>query len=460
MTPTDPMPRFPDGFAWGVGAASFQTEGAVDEDGRGPSIWDTFCARPGRIANGDAALVATDFYRRYREDIALVRELGVDVYRISVAWPRVVPDGTGPVNPKGLDFYDRVVDALCAAGLDPALTLYHWDLPQPLEDAGGWLTRETAEHFARYAEAVAERLADRVAYWIPLNEPVVQTMLGYAIGEHAPGRSLLFEALPTAHHQLLAHGLGVGALRAAGARRIGTANPHAPQRPASALPEDLAAAELSDALWNRLWSDPILTGRYPEGYAAAMPGPVERDLATISAPLDFYGVNYYSPTTVGAPMPGRSREMNGYRLPEDAPFVTVDSGLPRTGLGGDADPSGLYETLLTLTKRYGELLPPLIVTENGTSQRPGTEEPGPDGRIHDRGRIAYLDAHVRALHAALREGADVRGYWHWSPTDNFEWSHGFVQRFGLVHVDYESLARTPKDSYYWYRRLVKGELAS
>ncbi|TCO54764.1 GH1 family beta-glucosidase [Actinocrispum wychmicini] len=447
--------RFPAGFEWGVGASGFQTEGALATDGRGPSVWDMYAAREGIVQNGDFPSTAADFYHRYKQDIGLVRELGVDVYRFSVAWPRILPAGSGPVNAKGLDFYDRVVDEMCAAGLKPAPTLYHWDTPVPIEDAGGWLERDTAYRFADYAATVAERLADRAEYWIPLNEPVVLTQLGYALGQMAPGKTLLFDALPTGHHQLLAHGLAVQAIRAAGGRGIGTANPHAPQHPASDDPEDVTAAELSDTLFNWMWADPILTGRYPDGWAQAMPGPVAEDLAVIAEPLDFYGVNYYSPSTVGTPRPDRDATYGGIPLPDGIPFVGVDTGLPKTGLGGDIDPDGLRDILLTLTRRYGDRLPPLIVTENGTSQQPGTEEPGQDGKVHDSGRIAYLDRHIDAVRQAIEQGADVRGYWVWSPTDNFEWNHGFTQRFGLVHVDYATLARTPKDSYFWLQRLIK-----
>ena len=452
---SDDLPRFPAGFGWGVGASSYQTEGALDLDGRGRSTWDEFCS-PATVVDGSSGAVGTDFYHRYAEDIELVRDLGAKVYRISIAWPRIQPAGSGAANAKGLDFYDRVVDTMCAAGLDPAITLYHWDTPTPIEDAGGWRNRDTAQRFGEYAAIVAERLADRVAHWIPLNELMVLTMMGYATGEHAPGQRLGFEALPTAHHQLLAHGLAVQALRAAGARSIGTANPHAPQRAASDRPADVAAAELADGLLNWMWGDAMLLGRYPDGIDAAMPGPVAEDLAVISAPLDFYGINYYSPTTWGAPDTPNPRVGGQGDVPEDVPFVQVETGLPKTGLGGDIDPDGLREILVTLTERYGDRLPPVIITENGTSQAPGTEEPDADGRIRDTGRIAYLDAHVRAVHAAMEQGVDVRGYWHWSPTDNFEWAEGYTQRFGLVHVDYSTLKRTPKDSYAWFQRVVRG----
>ncbi|RZS44726.1 beta-glucosidase [Herbihabitans rhizosphaerae] len=433
----------PNGFRWGVGASGFQTEGALDADGRGRSTWDVFCAEPGRIAGGDSPAVAADFYHRYATDIALVRDLGVDLYRFSVAWPRVQPSGSGAVNAKGLDFYDRVVDEMCAAGLRPVPTLYHWDTPLPIEEDGGWLNRDTAFRFAEYAAIVGERLADRAEMWIPLNEPSVLTFLGYATGEYAPGKRLLFDSLPTAHHQLLAHGLAVRALRAAGATGIGTANAHAPTWPGSDSEADRGAAEFYDVLANWLWSDPILRGRYPdEDLATVMPGPVADDLEIIATPLDWYGVNYYSPFRVSA--------ASG----EEIPFVPTEIDGPKTGLGGEINPAGLGEILRAFPKRYGDALPPLYVSENGTSLST-VEEPDADDRVRDQGRIDYLDAHIAAMREAIEDGVDVRGYLHWSPTDNFEWTFGYAQRFGLVHVDYRTQKRTPKDSYHWFRELIK-----
>ncbi|BCK71342.1 hypothetical protein Srufu_052950 [Streptomyces libani subsp. rufus] len=296
------LPRFPRDFVWGVSTSAAQIEGAVAEGGRGRSAWDVFAAEAGRIKDGSDPRVATDHYRRYPEDVALLKELGVGAYRFSVAWPRVVPDGSGAVSPAGLDFYDRLVDALLAAGVAPVPTLFHWDTPQALEEGGGWLVRETAEKFAAYADVVAERLGDRVERWITLNEPAELTLLGYGLGQHAPGRQLLFEALPAAHHQLLGHGLAVQALRARGATSIGIANSHGPTWTASASEADTAAADLYDLLLNRLFAEPVLLGRYPdEELAALLPGPVADDLKVIAQPLDWYGINYYQPTLVGAP---------------------------------------------------------------------------------------------------------------------------------------------------------------
>ncbi|MFE2170053.1 GH1 family beta-glucosidase [Streptomyces sp. NPDC059447] len=451
---TVPVPPFPAGFLWGVSASAFQIEGSPTADGRGPSSWDAFTREQGRVKDGSNAEVATDHYRRYREDVALMAELGVDAYRFSVSWSRVLPDGHGPVNRAGLDFYDRLVDELCAAGIAPTPTLFHWDTPLALEERGGWLERDTAERFAAYASVVAERLADRVPMWITINEPAEVTLLGYGLGEHAPGRQLVFDALPAAHHQLLAHGLGVQALRAAGARRIGIAASHSPVWAAGESDEDRAAAELYDTLTNRLFADPILTGAYPDGLDSLLPGPVAEDLKTISAPLDWYGVNYYNPMLVGAPTPAAASAFGGIEIPSGLPFAIRDiEGYERTDFDWPVVPDGLRELLTTLRERYGDRLPPLYITENGCSYGDG---PDPDtGRVEDARRIAYHDGHLRALHQAMAEGVDVRGYFIWSILDNFEWAEGYRQRFGLVHVDYETLARTPKESYAWYRDLIK-----
>lgn len=446
------LPRFPDGFLWGVSTSAFQIEGAVDEDGRGPATWDAFTAEPGRIKDGSDATVATGHYHRWREDVALLRELGVGAYRFSVAWPRIMPTGGGTVNGPGLDFYDRLVDELCAAGIAPVPTLYHWDTPLPVEEAGGWLARDTAHLFADYAAVVAARLGDRVERWITLNEPAELTLLGYGLGEHAPGRRLLFDALPAAHHQLLGHGLAVRALRAHGARSVGIANSHGPVLPLSDGEEDRGAAELYDLLTNRMFADPLLLGRYPdESFAAMFPGPVAEDLRVISEPLDWYGVNYYQPTLVGAPgSDGRPTEFAGIDLPAELPFqIREMPGRERTGFGWAVAPEGLSETLRTFRDRYGDRLPPVIITENGCAY--------PE-RTADARRIAFLDAHLRELRAAMGDGVEVHGYFVWSLLDNFEWAEGNSQRFGLVHVDHATLERTPKDSYRWFRDALRGPL--
>ncbi|MFJ5546210.1 GH1 family beta-glucosidase [Streptomyces sp. NPDC093225] len=458
---TAPVPEFPAGFLWGVSASAFQIEGSPTADGRGASSWDAFTREHGRVKDGSHADVATDHYRRYREDVALMAELGVGAYRFSVSWSRVLPDGHGRVNREGLDFYDRLVDELCASGIAPVPTLFHWDTPLALEERGGWLDRDTAERFAAYASVVAERLADRVPMWITINEPAEVTLLGYGLGEHAPGRRLVFDALPAAHHQLLAHGLGVQALRAAGARRIGIAVSHSPVWAAGDGAADREAAALYDTLTNHLFADPVLTGAYPdEGLASLLPGPVAEDLKTISAPLDWYGINYYNPMLVGAPRPNASSasaapsSFGGIEIPSDLPFeIRQIEGGELTDFGWPVVPDGLRELLATLRERYGDRLPPVYITENGCSYGDG---PDPEtGRIDDARRIAYHDGHVRALHEAMAEGADVRGYFIWSILDNFEWAEGYRQRFGLVHVDFETLERTPKESYAWYRDLIK-----
>ncbi|MGW1256910.1 GH1 family beta-glucosidase [Streptomyces sp. NPDC002513] len=432
---TNPIPPFPAGFLWGVSTSAHQIEGAADL--REPSVWDVFTAAPGRVKDGSTAAVACDHYHRYREDVALLADLGVDAYRFSVSWPRVN-------SPGGLDFYDRLVDELCAAGVRPVVTLFHWDLPVTLD----WLERDTAFRFAEYVSVVAGRLGDRVPTWITLNEPAEHTLLGHALGVHAPGRHLLFDALPVAHHQLLAHGLAVQALRAAGAGDIGIANSHGPTWPASAGEEDVAAAEFYDILLNRLFADPLLLGRYPDGIDALMPGGPEgvaSDLKVISEPLDWYGINYYAPTRVGAPQ-GEDIEFGGLTLPAELPFsVRGIEGHPVTDFGWPVVPEALTELLTGFRDRYGDRLPPVVITENGCSYE----------GVDDQERIAYLDGHIRALHRAVEAGTDVRGYFVWSLLDNFEWAEGYARRFGLVHVDYTTLQRTPKASYAWLRDLLR-----
>ncbi|MER6258372.1 GH1 family beta-glucosidase [Streptomyces sp900105245] len=430
----DPMPRFPDGFLWGVSTSAHQIEGAAEDRER--SVWDDFTDVPGRVKDGSTAAVACDHVHRYREDVALLAGLGVNAYRFSVSWPRVN-------SPGGLDFYDRLVDELCAAGVRPVPTLFHWDLPASLD----WLRRDTAARFAAYVSVVAERLGDRVGTWITLNEPAEHTLLGHALGTHAPGRKLLFDALPAAHHQLLAHGLAVRALRAAGATDIGIANSHGPTWPASGAAADVEAAGFYDLLLNRLFAEPVLLGRYPDGMGELMPGDVESDLAVIGEPPDWYGVNYYAPTRVGAPGGGES-EYGGVTLPDELPFSLREiEGRPVTDFGWPVVPEGLTELLCGFRERYGDRLPPIVVTENGCSYE----------GVDDQDRIAYLDAHLRALHAASKAGVDVRGYFVWSLMDNFEWAEGYARRFGLVHVDFTTQRRTPKASYHWFRDVLRNQ---
>ncbi|MPY60650.1 GH1 family beta-glucosidase [Streptomyces spongiae] len=437
---TNPIPHFPSDFLWGVSTSAHQIEGAATE--RDPSVWDAFSAEPGRIKDGSTAAVACDHYHRYPEDVALLADLAVDAYRFSISWPRVNTPG-------GLDFYDRLVDELCGAGIRPAPTLFHWDLPVTLD----WLKRDTAERFAEYVTVVADRLGDRVKKWITINEPAEHTLFGHALGAHAPGKQLMFDALPAAHHQLLAHGLGVRALRAAGATDIGIANSHGPTWPASREQADLEAAEFYDLLLNRLFSDPVLLGEYPEGIGELMPGDVSADLKVIGEPLDWYGVNYYAPTRVGAPQ-GADIEFGGLTIPAELPFsVREIEDVPVTDFGWPVVPEGLTELLTGFRERYGDRLPPIVITENGCSYE----------GIDDQQRITYLDGHIRALHRAMEAGVDVRGYFVWSLLDNFEWAEGYARRFGLVHVDFDTLERTPKASYGWLRdglrsrRLTEGD---
>jgi beta-glucosidase len=434
------LPSFPATFLWGVSTAAYQIEGAVREDGRGVSIWDTFSHTPGRVRDGDTGDIACDHYHRWPEDVALLGDLGVDAYRFSIAWPRVQPDGSGAVNAKGLDFYDRLVDALQERGIAAVPTLYHWDLPQALEDAGGWLNRDTSLRFAEYAAVVADRLGDRVARWITLNEPIVTMAEGYAFGTHAPGRALMFGALPVAHHQLLGHGLAVRALRARGATEVMITNNCTPVIPAGDSEADATAAALYDSFHNGLFLDPILAGRYPP--LAAVPDDAgyvrDGDLEIIATPIDALGVNYYNPTRIGVAPAGAP-----------LPFAMLPiEGVPTTAFGWPVVPGGLRDLLTGLRDRYGAALPPIYLTENGCSTADVADA---DGRVHDSARIDYLDGHLRALHQAIAEGVDVRGYFVWSLLDNFEWAEGYSQRFGLVRVDYDTQRRTPKDSFFWLR---------
>ncbi|MFL6077190.1 MAG: GH1 family beta-glucosidase [Mycobacteriales bacterium] len=450
---------FPDGFEFGVATAAYQIEGAVTEDGRGPSIWDTFTHTPGRVKTGETGDVACDHYHRWPEDIRLMADLGVTSYRFSLAWPRVQPAGSGPVNPKGLDFYSRLVDGLLEAGIAPAATLYHWDLPQPLEDAGGWLTRATAERFAEYAGIVAERLGDRVARWITLNEPFCSAIYGYAVGRHAPGRDLGLGALPAVHHLLLGHGLAVPVLRAASPGvPVGITLNLTPPYPVEDTDADAAAATRADAWINGMYLDPVLRGRYPgQGVDAAFDalGVVESgDLTTMAAPLDFLGVNYYAPIQVRDPAAGPASDDErlgalgaalGFGVVEYPPEVR------RTGFDWPVVPEAFSDLLSGLRDRYGPDLPPIHITENGSAW---PDTPGPDGRVDDPDRVAYLDSHLGAVRSALADGVDVRGYYVWSLIDNFEWAEGTSQRFGLVHVDYDTQRRTPKASYDYYRDFI------
>ncbi|MFJ4979225.1 GH1 family beta-glucosidase [Streptomyces coeruleorubidus] len=457
------FPEFPAGFFFGAATASYQIEGAYDEDGRGPSIWDTFCREHGRVADGATGDVACDHYHRYREDIALLRSLGVDSYRFSIAWPRIQPAGSGPANAAGLDFYDRLVDELLASGISPAATLYHWDLPQALEDRGGWRVRETAERFAEYAGVAAARLGDRVDRWITLNEPFCSAFVGYAAGAHAPGAREGRGALAAAHHLLVGHGLAVRALRAAGAREVGiTLNPDR-LLPATDSPADLAAVRRVGTLHNDVWFEPLFAGRYPEHEAETwgelLPSGdgsyrLDGDLGLIGAPLDFVGINYYRPITV-SDAPYRDADPVIRTAVDVRAEETWRDDVRHTTMGWPVVPHTFTDLLVDLAERY-PALPPLLITENGSAEADTVDA---DGRVRDVERVDYLHSHLNALAAALRAGVDVRGYYVWSLLDNFEWARGYGQRFGIVRVDYDTQVRTPKDSYRWYQRLIAAHRA-
>ncbi|WP_337191817.1 GH1 family beta-glucosidase [Nocardioides flavescens] len=442
------LPRFPAGFRFGTSTAAYQIEGAVSSDGKGPSIWDTFTAKPGAVVDGSSGSQACDHYHRHSEDVALMAGLGVDAYRFSLAWTRIQPSGQGRPSPKGLAFYDRLIDELLEHGINPMVTLYHWDLPQALEDDGGWLNRATIDRFAEYAAIVGDRYGDRVEHWVPVNEPNVATLFGYCIGNHAPGRAMMFDGIPVAHHLLLAHGRAAIALRESVRGRIpsiGCANNHAPMWPASDDEADVGATKLFDALWNGMFIEPMLLGRYPVDIAPLLEDVVqEGDMTTIRQPLDFYGINYYNPMRVAA-------------TDEDAemPFELVPVlGYPLTDFGWPVVPDALRELLVMTRARYRAALPPVMITESGCAYDTGPDE---HGVVDDQDRIDYLDSHLRALASAIERGVDVRGYYTWSLLDNFEWAEGYTQRFGLVHTDFETQRRTPKRSYEWYRQLIAAQ---
>jgi beta-glucosidase len=444
----------PADFRWGVATSAYQIEGAPDEDGRTQSIWDTYCRTPGMVDGGDNGDVACDHYHRMPEDVALIASLGVDTYRFSVAWPRVQPGGRGAANPRGLGFYDRLVDELLGAGVDPWVTLYHWDLPQELEDAGGWPARDTAYRFADYTTLVVEALSDRVRSWTTLNEPWCSAMLGYHEGRQAPGRRDFADAMAAVHHLLLGHGLATQRIRSAARTpadvgitlNMGTSTPATPSL------ADREAARRADGLSVRIYLDPLRRGRYPEDVVADLAArgvtlPVlDGDLAIIGAPFDTLGVNYYSSHLVsGVDSAGRTEDAAGVPV-----SVTVPMGRPVTAMDWEIVPEGFTELLVRLSQDYPGL--PMVITENGAAFE---DAPDATGFVADADRTAYLSAHIAAVAAARQRGADVRGYFAWSLLDNFEWSYGYAKRFGLVHVDYATQVRTPKQSALWYRDTIR-----
>jgi beta-glucosidase len=439
---------FPSGFLWGAATAAYQIEGSPLAAGAGPSIWHRFSHTPGRIANGDTGDVACDHYHRWREDVALMRELGLGAYRFSIAWGRVLPAGTGRINQRGLDFYRRLADALREAGIAPVATLYHWDLPAALDDRGGWLNRDAADWFAEYAAVCFRALDDRVELWATLNEPWVVTDGGYLTGVLAPGHRSAFAAARAAHHLLRAHAAAVAAYRAEGKGRIGVVVNLEPKQPASDRPEDRDAAARADAYMNRHFLDPLLLGRYPEElagiYGEAWSEVFDREAAALRVPLDWLGVNYYSRNVVR-------------HQPDAWPLAAARVRQPRsiyTATDWEVYPAGLEETLRWAAERYGAI--PLYVTENGAAFY---DPPSPiDGRVDDPLRLAFLRDHLRAVARALAAGVDVRGYFVWSLLDNLEWAHGFAKRFGIVHVDYATQARTIKASGRWYAEALRSKV--
>jgi beta-glucosidase len=438
------LTSLPADFAWGVATAAYQIEGAVNEDGRSPSIWDTFSHTPGKIEGDDNGDVACDHYHRWPEDIALMKELGVDSYRFSIAWPRVVPGGDGPVNQAGLAFYDRLVDALLEAGITPYPTLYHWDLPQVLQDRGGWAARETAEHFAAYASHVAAALGDRVTEWATLNEPLCSAWIGHLDGKMAPGLTDIAVAVPASYHLLLGHGLATQAIRAnAPHARVGIVNNLGYAEPASDSEADVAAAHRSDGHTIRWWLDPIHGRGFPadmiEVYGVDLP---ERpgDLETIAAPLDWLGLNYYFPTAIADDPAG------------PPPFIreVPRPGVRRTAMDWEIRDEGLESLLMRLTEDYGAQR--IHVTENGSAW---PDVVGPDGQVDDPERVRYLEEHLAACVRAVRRGAPLAGYFAWSLLDNFEWAYGYDKRFGLVYVDYETQQRIIKGSGRRFGDLIR-----
>lgn len=435
---------FPDGFTWGTATSAYQIEGAWNEDGKGESIWDRFCHTPGTIANGDTGDVACDHYHRWPKDVGLMKELGLTAYRFSISWPRVLTEGRGHVNPAGLDFYSRLVDALLDASIEPFVTLYHWDLPQVLQDQGGWPARPTAEAFVEYADLVTRMLGDRVKHWITLNEPFVSAIVGHLEGRHAPGHSDLGEALAAAHNLLLAHGWAVPVIRRNIAQaEVGIALNLSGQTPASRSVADRAAAWQRDGVINRWFLDPISARGYPADIVAHYGHPMgfvqPGDLEAIAAPLDFLGVNYYARTIV------RSTEV---AEADNAPR-TIRAQPNRTEMGWEVYPEGLYDLLGRLHFDYR--FPALYVTENGAAY---LDQMGADGSVHDPDRVAYLEEHLKAAARATAAGVPLRGYFVWSLLDNFEWTHGYSKRFGLVYVDYPTQQRVLKSSAQWYSQVI------
>jgi beta-glucosidase len=457
MTGADGALYFPAGFAWGAATAAYQIEGAADTDGKGPSIWDTFSHTPGKVRGGDTGDIACDSYHRYREDVALVAGLGLTSYRFSVSWPRVQPGGRGPANQRGLDYYRALLDELAGHGIEATVTLYHWDLPQELQDEGGWAVRGTAERFADYAAIAAEALGDRVARWITINEPQVIVSNGHRYGSHAPGLRDPEAAAAATHHVLLAHGLATRVLRDLGAAQVGiTLDMHPVRVLPNALLDGLEQARLiTDAAANGLYLEPVLYGRYPADAPAQLLPPAgliaDGDMDTISQPIDFLGVNYYSPVFLRAGDPAdlrRNEEPARCAVPGVVEYLPEQ--LERTSMGWLVDPDGLHQLLMDLSKQAPGL--PLYVTENG---RAAEDYVNPQGAVDDLERVRYLHTHLEAAARAIRDGASLAGYFAWSLLDNFEWGWGYQKRFGIVFVDFGTQRRIPKSSAGFYSDVAR-----
>jgi beta-glucosidase len=438
----EPVPQdFGSDFLWGTSTAAYQIEGAINEDGRAPSIWDVFCQQPGKIANGDTGAVACDHYHRYREDIALMKELGQDVYRFSAAWPRIFPTGKGKLNSAGIDFYQRLVDEIVANGIEPWLCFYHWDLPQALQELGGWTNRDTAGWYTDYAIAVAEKLGDRVGHFVMLNEPMVSSYLGHFLGLHAPGMKSKEAFLAVVHHLNLAAGQGLTALRTQGGDwQLGTVVNMglAPQIEGA----DLEAAKLHDEILFWPFLDPLLLGRYPESLDPLIAPYVRAgDFQLIKHPVDFIGVNYYFP----------ERVVKDSKAPFGFREVPPPDKVPKTAMGWEIRPASFTDTLMAIKDRY-QKLPPIYISENGAAFVDTVES---DGSINDRERTEYIQEHLSAVAEARNAGVDLRGYFVWSLLDNFEWAYGYDPRFGLAHVDYATQQRTPKASFRWYQQFIR-----
>lgn len=440
--------QFPDGFVWGAATSSYQIEGAFEADGKGASVWDMFCLKTGAVYQNENGNVACDHYHLYPQDVALMQEMGLQAYRFSISWPRVLPDGVGKVNEAGLGFYDRLVDALLAAGIEPYGTLFHWDFPYELYCRGGWLNRDSVDWFADYAQVVVSCLGDRVKNWMTLNEPNVFIELGYLKGEHAPGDKLGFaQVLRAGHHALLAHGKATQAIRSSspGPCKVGIAPTIAPGIPES--PDDLEAARIATFAMHRKslwpvtwWLDPVFLGHYPqdglEKFGADMSFIKPGDMELIQEPQDFLGINIYH---------GPQIRQDAQGVPEP---VLPASGSPRTALGWPVTPDALYWGPRFLWERYAA---PIFITENGLGNLDWVSL---DGKVHDPQRIEFSTRYLLALRRAIADGAQVIGYFHWSLMDNFEWAYGYNQRFGLIHVDYVTQKRVLKDSAYWYRKVI------